>query len=742
LSAILKYLSCFVFLILLNQDVLGQNTDSLKVLLKNARHDSVKLRLRFEIGEADMLFRVGYWDSLISDSKKAQDKKIEAAALNNLGFIYDSEGDITKALECFELSLGVSRKNNDKKNIANVLNNIGFIYKGQGDATKALEYYQKSLVISKEINEKLSIANTLSNIGLIYHHRGDVLKALDYYQQSLSIQEEINDKDGIASTLNNIGSIYDSQKNYDKALENFNKCLKIHEETKNKGGIAGNLINIGYIYRVQGNYPKALECYEASLKLYEELGSLNGISVALNNIGSIYDAKGDAKKALECYNKALKNNEQIGNKKEIASSVINIARSLIMDGKYEDAKAYALRGMQLSKELAYPREIVYAANILKSIYTKQNNYKSAFEMYELEIKMRDSLNNIEIQSSTIKKEMQYDFEKRELKNKAEQDKKDLIASEEQQKQKIIIYAVSIGFFIVLVLGLLILRGYRQKQKANTIITLQKAEVTNQKHLVEEKHKEIMDSINYAERIQRSFLATKDLLDDNLKEYFVFFKPKDIVSGDFYWASKIIDSNGSESFGLVTADSTGHGVPGAIMSLLNITSLESALKDGHSQPADILNATRQTIIERLKKDGSEQGGKDGMDASIIILNKEKTLLKYAAANNPIWVVRQNELIELKPDKMPLGKHDKDTIPFAQYEFALQKQDVIFALTDGMPDQFGGQKGKKFMYKQLKELLVSNAQESMEKQKQILNDSLIKWQGDLEQVDDITIIGVRV
>ncbi len=270
-----------------------------------------------------------------------------------------------------------------------------------------------------------------------------------------------------------------------------------------------------------------------------------------------------------------------------------------------------------------------------------------------------------------------------------------------------------------------------------IVAERTAEVIDQKKRIEEKHKEISDSINYAERIQRSFLATKELLDENLQSYFVLFEPKDVVSGDFYWAAKL--SNGN--FVLVTADSTGHGVPGAIMSILNISCLEKAIET-LIQPAAIFNSTRKTIIDRLKKDGSAEGGKDGMDASLICFDFLNLKLVYAAANNPIWVVRQNMLIELKPDKMPVGKHDKDQISFTQYEFDLEKEDVIYALTDGFPDQFGGPNGKKFMTKQLKELLISIAPLQMAEQNEILKSSLNNWKGDLEQVDDVCLIGIRV
>jgi ligand-binding sensor domain-containing protein/serine phosphatase RsbU (regulator of sigma subunit) len=313
------------------------------------------------------------------------------------------------------------------------------------------------------------------------------------------------------------------------------------------------------------------------------------------------------------------------------------------------------------------------------------------------------------------------------------------------------------FYVILLIGFLIFiirwNGKRLRAKAKELeirVEAATSEIKEQKKLIEEKadelatrHKEITDSINYAERIQRSFLATKDLLDENLKDYFVFFQPKDVVSGDFYWASKL--NNGS--FAYICADSTGHGVPGAIMSIANISCLKESITKGNTHPSEILNETRRLVIDYLKNDGTIEGGKDGMDASLIVFNKEKNKLTYSAANNPIWIIRKNEmgypeLLEAKPDKMPIGKHDKDSIPFKQYEIELQKDDLIYSLTDGMPDQFGGPKGKKYKYTQLKEFLLSISALSMPEQHLRLKSEFESWKGDLEQIDDVCVIGVRV
>ncbi|MBS1646225.1 MAG: SpoIIE family protein phosphatase [Bacteroidetes bacterium] len=268
------------------------------------------------------------------------------------------------------------------------------------------------------------------------------------------------------------------------------------------------------------------------------------------------------------------------------------------------------------------------------------------------------------------------------------------------------------------------------------------EIKEQKRLIEERHKEITDSINYAERIQRSLLASKKTLDESLKDYFVLFKPKDVVSGDFYWAANLVGSSGVENFLLCVADSTGHGVPGAIMSILNIACLKEASLQGITSPDLFLNKTRSLIIENLKNDGSAEGGKDGMDGSLLSFDFKNNILYCACANNPVWIIREGILIEIKADRFPIGKYDRDKEPFTLHTIKLQKGDVVYTLTDGFPDQFGGPSGKKFKYKKLQELLLSIAGDPMPIQKQKLHEAFESWKGNLEQVDDVTIVGARI
>jgi tetratricopeptide (TPR) repeat protein len=770
--------------------------DSLKFALKNARHDTTRCNVLNALIEAesddniwpkyndelktiaekniannvspkkvylqhlaDALNNIGYlannrgnvskalkyYHESLKITEEVGDKNGIAGTLNNIGSICYNQGNIARALEYLLKSLTIREDIGDKTGIAQSLNNIGFIYKTHGDILKALEFYHKSLKIQKAVGDKKGTATSLNNIGLIYDNQGDIPKALEYNHKSLKIREDIGDKSGIAGSLNNIGLIYDNQGDIQRALEYYHKSLKIQEEIGDKSGIAQSLNNIGLIYNGSRDIPKALECLYKSLKIREEIEDKSGTAQSLSNIGFIYDKQGDIDKALEYNNKSLKIFEEIGNKKGIAHALNNIGQLTLKKGNLKKALIYTNRSMELAKELGFPETIKNSANSLKFIFLKQKKYKEAFDMYVLEVKMRDSINNEETQKAAVKKQMQYKYEKQAAKDSVAHAKENDIKNAEIAAKKAEIkvkentqLALYCGLALVIVFAGFLFNRFKVTQKQKHIIEIKEKETQLQKHTIEEKHKEITDSINYAERIQRSFLATTELLNENLKEHFVFFQPKDVVSGDFYWATKL----GSGNFALVTADSTGHGVPGAIMSILNISCLENAVKEDNTEPSHILNHTRTNIIDRLKKDGSIEGGKDGMDASLICFDFKNKKLTYSAANNPVWIVRDNQLSELSPDKMPVGKHEKDSIPFTQHQIDLQKGDVVYALTDGMPDQFGGPKGKKFMYKQLKELIISMSSLPMSEQKETLQSALNNWKGDLEQVDDVCIIGVRV
>ncbi len=631
-------------------------------------------------------------------------------------------------------ALLLSEKLNWKQGCANSLGQLGTYHRLKSENAKAFDFYFKGLELNQELKNKKGIATALGNIGFLYKEQSDFTKALDFLLKALKIDEEIGNKKGVARHNINIGTVYHQQTNYDKALEYYLKALKIDEELGNLNSVAMIYGNIGSLYGNKKNFQDALKYHQKALSIFEQLNNKNGIATELASIGNVFENQGDYKKALENYLKALSIFQSIDYKYAVAIYLANTGNLYNKMGQYKEAEKYLLAAIDLAKTINALDELRQSEEFLSMLYENIGKHKLALEHFRKASILKDSIFSLENKNEIVRKEMNFEFEKQqaitEAKHKNEIEKEQTIAQEKSRRQNVIILSVAIVLFLVLIFAVFIYKSLNIARKQKNIIE-------HQKHMIEEKHKEITDSINYAERIQRSFLATKNLLDDNLKNYFVFFQPKDVVSGDFYWASKL----NNDQFVLATADSTGHGVPGAIMSILNISSLEKAI-ESDTEPDEILNKTRDIIIKRLKKDGSLEGGKDGMDCSLICFDFKNNIFTYSAANNPVWIIRNSELIELAADKMPVGKHFHENTPFAKHSFILQKGDLIYTLTDGMPDQFGGLNGKKFKYKQLKELLLSVSSEPLDIQYQTIKKTFYNWKGNLEQIDDVTIIGIQI
>ncbi len=719
-----KIVLLFMMMSCFNRFSFSQNAkiDSLSNLLQNSKEDTS---------------RVNYYTNLCAEFRLV--------------------GETDQCLEFASKALALSAKLKFPKGIAASYGKIGLFYSDQGDYSKALEYYYKALTIFEELEILSQIAATNGNMGIAYHSKGDIPRAMEFYFKALKINEAIGNKKNIAANTGNIGAIYSMQGDYKKALEYHFKALKIKEEIGNKNGIASTLGNIGNDYSEMNDDAKAKEYYLMALALGEELGNKNIIGINLGNLGNIYKELQDYEKALGYYFRALKINEELNDKSLIANNYGNIGSSYLGQKKYIEAEKYLSKGLSLSKAIGTLELTKKLEQSISDLYFKKGEYKNAYEHHQQFLIVKDSLFNIEKYEDATRKEMNYEYEKKETSVKAEKEKQEALAAVEIKKQRIILWSVVLGLILVIVVTVFIFRSLRISIKQKRIIEKQKILVEEQKHIVEEKHKEISDSINYAERIQRALLASKDILDQNLNRnsinandpsYFILFKPKDVVSGDFYWASKIVSSQGVENFIIATADSTGHGVPGAIMSILNIACLKEAVGKGISAPDELLNETRRLIIENLKNDGSAEGGKDGMDASLLCLDfsslqeEGKVIMQCASANNPVWIISGDQLNEIKPNRMPVGKHDKDQIPFNLQTITLQKGDLVYTLTDGFSDQFGGKGGKKFKYKPLQELLLSISHEPMELQKQKLDTTFEAWKGNLEQVDDVCIIGFRI
>ncbi len=496
-----------------------------------------------------------------------------------------------------------------------------------------------------------------------------------------------------------------SKGQFDEAIYHLNRSIKISStEGPTVQMLVMHYYQLGEVYRILGEYNQAIHYFNEAINTIAKSGA---------NLYRIYSGLGNLYLGNKEYDDAIKNLELAVECAESGSqegrSLFDLGQYYQKIGQYDKALDYTKRSLKVREEY----KLFDAANsclILEGkILLKTGETDKSIEVLE------DALQKSVEYTASVKIKEIYGLLSRAYEQK--QDYKSAYLNFQQfEKMQSDIYS------------------NQQKE----IFKLKNKEITEQKKLLEVVHREITDSINYAERIQRSFLASEDVLSESLGEHFIYFNPKEAVSGDFYWAGNLDNGN----FAVCCADSTGHGVPGAIMSILNISSIERAVENKASKPAEIFNQARKLIIDRLKKDGSEKGGKDGMDASLISFNKEKTVMQYVAAHNPIWIIRAGELIDIKAEKMPVGKHDHDHISFAGGEFEIQKGDVIYILTDGYQDQFGGEKGKKFKVKPFKRLLIDNAHSTMSEQHQKISDTFDKWKGDLEQVDDVCVIGVKV
>lgn len=617
---------------------------------------------------------------------------------------------------------------------------INYYYNGNNDSS--ILSCNKALLLAKKLKDSKEIADAYLCMQTAYREMGKYEKAVEVSSMALKHYEKDKNLKGQAKATLNIGILYDDQKQFNRALEYLNQAKLLFIQLKDTAQIANAITRAANVYKDTRSQDTAKIMYLEALKLFESIHHKRGIAVIYNNLAGLNDII-SSEEALQYYDKALKARIDLGDKVSVCMIYNNIGAVYMNDKKYVKAIEYLNKGLNVANEIDSKQNLLNIYQALAGSYRKSNRLEEAYSMLFKYASLKDSLFNKESIEKIEEIQTKYETEKKEqeialLNNtnalKELEINKNKIEISKQNQEKIII-VLALLFFIGI--SVVVFRSYRITKKSKEIITLQKKEIELQKHEVDEKQKEIVDSINYAKRIQYALLASQDLLADNLNEHFVLFKPKDIVSGDFYWAT-----NHKGKFYLAVCDSTGHGVPGAFMSLLNIGFLSEAIKEKEIvEPNKIFDYVRNRLIESIGKEEQQ----DGMDGILICIDKQSNTISYTAANSaPILISRNNlvsELIELPKDKMPVGKGGKN-IAFNLYNIAAQKYDMLYLYTDGYADQFGGEKGKKFKYKQLNELLIESSSFDLNNQAEQLNKKFITWKGNLEQVDDVCIIGIRI
>ncbi|MCF6240698.1 MAG: tetratricopeptide repeat protein [Bacteroidales bacterium] len=662
-------------------------------------------------------------------SKKIVYSKGLAYAYKNQATIYYYQGDYDTARVIYEKSLHEFEKINFKKGIAIDLRNLGNIYDQQGNSKAALEYFLKSLKIREEIGDKKGVAAVNAAIGLVYNKIGETEQAAKYYENALKTYEELGNKSGVAKI------------NYYLANLMFDKFIPIDTITT---------VNDTIIVLDTASLIKSEQYLLKALPVFEEIGDIRYVAGIDEILGLIYQNKKDLKKALKFLTHSLELREQMGNSFGIANSYKNLGS--YYEGVKEDATAleFYLKGLEIAQQIDAKDIKKELYQRLAQIYKKQKKYNLAYKYLASYVILKDSLQNEDNTKKMTQLAMQYEFDKKQRLQEEEQKRKDAIQQERLKQQKMLTYFFVAGFVFMLILAFVIFKNYRHKQKTNQILEEKNQMLQEQKDKIEAQNRDITDSIKYAQRIQQALLPPDEFLKKQLPEYFIFFRPRDIVSGDFYWATENYDN-----FVFTAADCTGHGVPGAFMSMLGISFLNEIVNKYDPESGEvmrahiILNHLRNAVKTSLRQTGSDDEAKDGMDMALIVMDKERKTLQYAGAHNPLFIIRNGELLQYKADKMPVGIYIREKESFTNHEIHLQKGDIVYMFSDGYVDQFGGEKGKKFMIANLRKLLLEIHHLPMNEQKNILEQKFDSWisytdvKGEVyRQIDDVLIIGFRV
>jgi len=684
--------------------------DSLKAVLVNSEEDTSKVKtLNALAGKVyrsapDEAITIGSEAKILAEQLNYQGGLADALVYIGLG--YYLQGNYVEASINWKQSLKIFETLDDEKGIANILGNLGAIHSTLGEEDQAIEYHLQALKIAEKGGDSLRIATCLNNIGTVYSNNPKTLnESLQYYSKSMKIGESCNYLDVVGTVSFNLGEIFFQKEIFDSAIYYFEKAMTVFNSPID---VAAPLNYIGKIYAERGDYQTAIKYHEESFEMANRAGSKLEETDALLGLANTYKIQGNPGLAINYYDQAKTIAEEIG--------LNNMLK-----------EAY--------KGLAFTHA---------ELVDFQNAYKYSSLLNSIE----RTLYNIETDDKINNLMFSYQLEKKE--NEIELQESQIVAKDATIKlQKTYRNAFGAGFIAVILIIIVIIYAYVQKRKANKKIIEQNEQIleANEELIVlneaiSKQKNEIVDSINYAQRIQSAMLPPESYVTELLNENFILYKPRDIVSGDFYWIKQV-----NQYIVLVAADCTGHGVPGAFMSMLGMSYLNEIVQRREiTQANQVLNELRKQIKYSLRQHGQRDESKDGIDMALCVMDLKSMKMQYSGANNPLYLIKDvkgtPELKEIKADRMPLGYYQGKDISFVNHDIQLDMGDSFYIFSDGYIDQKGGEENKKFMSKNFKKLLLEIHDQPMYDQKDILDKALLDWMGSNSQMDDILVIGVRV
>lgn len=711
-----------------------------------------------QLRKGDYITALNYYKSSLKDAEKINQDTLKATCYLNIASCMDYLSKLDSCKYYNELAMESAILLSDTLLMAQANNNLGIAYYYMGVYDSSIRYYDIALKIYEKLNHPGSI-DVMFNNASNYYAKGKLKIALKTYLESAEGYEKLGNQYNKGLCLHNAGQLYSKIDLLNDAEAVLKEALEIFEKVDSKIYIAQSKMLIASIYETTERSDEALALYLESFKLFKDLQDVPSLASITRAIGVLYTNKENYKEAGKYFKQSEEFGLQSNNEPELLKTYLEYGKIFFFLKNYKKALAYYEKSESLILKTKENRKLQEIYNAKYGTHKELGNYEKALFYHELYAQQKDSIINQEkikelaqLEEKFKNKQKQNQIEQLEVDNKLQ----DEIIENQKAKQKLLYASLALGCIVIVLIAF----GLYNKNKTNKIIKMQKElveetneelnqtneelaaqrdEIERQKEVVEEAHQEIKDSIIYAKRIQNAILPAPSIIKESLPESFVLYQPKDVVAGDFYWLEQVANTTL-----FAAADCTGHGVPGAMVSVVCHNAMNRAVREfGLTEPGLILDKTREIVVAEFEK--SEDDVKDGMDIALCSLKSEagSWKLKYAGAHNPLWIVRNNEILETKANKQPIGKFE-NPIPYTTHTIELQKGDAIYIFSDGYTDQFGGEIGKKFGSKRLKELMISIQDKSMSEQNDILKSTFSNWiaLGSDEQIDDVCVIGVRV
>jgi serine phosphatase RsbU (regulator of sigma subunit)/tetratricopeptide (TPR) repeat protein len=648
-------------------------------------------------------------------------------------------------LPLFLSLLGFAQK--DTAYVNDIFERAGGIYHTYPDST--IKMISEALEISEQINYQEGVSESLGWLSYMYQFNGDYVTSLEFYEKAIAYNRKVDDQYSLALDLLNFGTLLDEIGKEDEALNMYREALNIYIHNGDVLDACATYNNIGVIHQRNDEVDSAIIYFEKAYSLvqHEDEAVADKIYI-LSNLGYAYMDIGKFGIASTYLGEARGLSKWDSDPKDQFFIYSTYSEMYLKQGMLDSALFYANVAHSLSSSTNSPSLVHQNLVNLHQAHAASSNWELAYRYLDSLQEVKLILENDGVEQEALMQTFELQYEKKLLADSINDAKNFEIqqaehnAEIEKEKGKRLYLFGGIGIALLLI-GFMFIVNLNRK-KANEAIKAQRNEAAKQrdiaeeqKLIVEEKSKEIQDSIVYAKRIQEAIMPSMDAMNQAMGDGFVLYLPKDVVAGDFFWMEKV-----DNVVYYAAADCTGHGVPGAMVSVVCSNALTKALlEENIRDTGELLDRTRELVVKRLAKSGEEV--KDGMDISLCALNLSTRQLRWSGANNPVWILRKEgqEIEETKANKQPIGAFH-DPKPFVSHEISLAEGDKIYVFTDGYQDQFGGPKGKKFKARQLKEFLVKTRHSSMDEQLKLLSKTFFDWKGDIEQIDDVCFIGVRV